>query len=185
MTFPRIKSFHWPQSPGLLSLKQFVYRAKSFTLQLWILSLDPHFHSKWEYNILISTSPDLKMSSLYTGGSGEEDERKREKKYFLQTNRGTAVITERERAASASSGCVSLGCVSLGWRPEGRPVGLSRSGQRSLTVCKSFNTCVGNNSIHAFKFAKLVVLLSITSTVGWNRAPTSTGLVNRLAACPF
>lgn len=96
MTFPRIKSFHWPQRPGLLSLKQFVYRAKSFTLQLWILSLDPHFHSKWEYNI-ISTSPDLKMSSLYTGGSGEEDERKREKKYFLQTNRGTAVITERER----------------------------------------------------------------------------------------
>lgn len=180
MTFPRIKSFHWPQSPGLLSLKQFVYRAKSFTLQLWILSLDPHFHSKWEYNILISTSPDLKTSSLYTGGSGEEDERKREKKYFLQTNRGAAVITERERAASASSGCVSLG-----WRPEGRPVGLSRSGQRSLTVCKSFNTCVGNNSIHAFKFAKLVVLLSITSTVGWNRAPTSTGLVNRLAACPF
>lgn len=180
MTFPRIKSFHWPQSPGLLSLKQSVYRAKSFTLQLWILSLDPHFHSKWEYNILISTSPDLKMSSLYTGGSGEEDERKREKKYFLQTNRGAAVITERERAASASSRCVSLG-----WRPEGRPVGLSRSGQRSLTVCKSFNTCVGNNSIHAFKFAKLVVLLSITSTVGWNRAPTSTGLVNRLAACPF
>lgn len=180
MTFPRIKSFHWPQSPGLLSLKQFVYRAKSFTLQLWILSLDPHFHSKWESNILISTSPDLKMSSLYTGGSGEEDERKREKKYFLQTNRGAAVITERERAASPSSGCVSLG-----WRPEGRPVGLSRSGQRSLTVCKSFNTCVGNNSIHAFKFAKLVVLLSITSTVGWNRAPTSTGLVNRLAACPF
>lgn len=37
------------------------------------------------------------MSSLYTGGSGEEDERKREKKYFLQTNRGAAVITERER----------------------------------------------------------------------------------------
>lgn len=171
MTFPRIKSFHWPQSPGLLSLKQSVYRAKSFTLQLWILSLDPHFHSKWEYNILISTSPDLKMSSLYTGGSGEEDERKREKKYFLQTNRGTA---------SASSGCVSLG-----WRPEGRPVGLSRSGQRSLTVCKSFNTCVGNNSGKLKSMNKLVVLLSITSTVGWNRAPTSTGLVNRLAACPF
>lgn len=174
MTFPRIKSFHWPQSPGLLSLKQSVYRAKSFTLQLWILSLDPHFHSKWEYNILISTSPDLKMSSLYTGGSGGEDERKRKKKKnFLQTNRHGCYYWER-----------ATGYVSLRWRPEGRPVGLSRSGQRSLTVCKSFNTSVGNNSFHAFKFAKLV-LLSITSTVGWNRAPTSTGLVNRLAACPF
>lgn len=180
MTFPRIKSFHWPQSPGLLSLKQSVYRTKSFTLQLWILSLDPHFHSKWEYNILISTLPDLKMSSLYTGGSGEEDERKREKILSANKQGHGCYYWERERAASASSGCVSLR-----WRPEGRPVGLSRSGQRSLTVCKSFNTSVGNNSIHAFKFAKLVVLLSITSTIGWNRAPTSTGLVNRLAACPF
>lgn len=181
MTFPRIKSFHWPQSPGLLSLKQSVYRAKSFTLQLWILSLDPHFHSKWEYNILISTSPDLKMSSLYTGGFWR-GRRKKEREKILSANKQGhgCYYWERERAASASSGCVSLG-----WRPEGRPVGLSRSGQRSLTVCKSFNTCVGNNSIHAFKFAKLVVLLSITSTVGWNRAPTSTGLVNRLAACPF
>lgn len=98
MTFPRIKSFHWPQSPGLLSLKQSVYRAKSFTLQLWILSLDPHFHSKWEYNILISTSPDLKMSSLYTGGSGEEDKRKREKKTFCkQTGAGLLLLREREQ----------------------------------------------------------------------------------------
>lgn len=96
MTFPRIKSFHWPQSPGLLSLKQSVYRAKSFTLQLWILSLDPHFHSKWEYNILISTSPDLKMSSLYTGGSGGEDERKRKKKK-LSANKQARLLLLRER----------------------------------------------------------------------------------------
>lgn len=97
MTFPRIKSFHWPQSPGLLSLKQSVYRTKSFTLQLWILSLDPHFHSKWEYNILISTLPDLKMSSLYTGGSGEEDERKREKILSANKQGHGCYYWERER----------------------------------------------------------------------------------------
>ncbi len=58
--------------------------------------LDLHFHSKWDCIILISTQPDLKMTSLYTGGG---------RGGFQQTsNWGPAVIVDLEIAASAFPG---------------------------------------------------------------------------------
>lgn len=52
------------------------------------------------------------------------------KKSFQQTsNRGPAVIVDPEIAASAF-----LWMCQTELRPEGRPVGLSRAGQRSPTV---------------------------------------------------
>lgn len=77
--------------------------------------------------------------------------KKRIKKSFQQTNnRVLAVIVDPEIAASAF-----LWMCQMGLRPEGRPVGLSRAGQRSLTVCKSFNTSVGNSLQHILSLPNL------------------------------
>lgn len=61
------------------------------------------------------------MSWLYTGGTVKRE--------ILQTNnRDLAVIVDPEIAASAF-----LWIWQMELRPEGRPVGLSRAGQRSPT----------------------------------------------------
>lgn len=72
-TFSRIQAFIGHKAPGCFVWNCVFIKWKPCTSWLWTWSLlDPHFHSKWEYYILISTQPDLKLSWLYTGGRSKK-----------------------------------------------------------------------------------------------------------------
>lgn len=87
------QSLYWPQSPPVAFFKTVCLSSESLAL-LWLWtgkSAGPSvFYSKCEYNILISTQPDLKIGLLYTGVGvrGEGGEKKKKERTWQTNNRG-------------------------------------------------------------------------------------------------